>query len=357
MDDIGREVEEQVAAWRARIASLPGRHVALELLWDGDTTGWFLLAGIVTVQPDGTFAASHVAMLRYGGDLRLFNGDLPPWPEAVVAQRVGERIAEDLRIELYFPSPIHPDDSCPHWWERDGAIRCRTCDKLLTGDRGPYLPRDQCTPCHQAAERRKKLLADAPSRYRYLFCYVASGARIAVSLDHGDELLPLLKRVLGDRVIDERIETSLSAEQTAAMRDACATAIDALLLTYAPRADVPKWARQSSTLTWRGESREIEHQFNRVGESIHAFHHWHALFDTNETVNLLGNAGVSDRDVSFLCYIRAHEGLSKAALHAAFPFLPEEAVEETLTKLVHRGQLARDDDALRLTTTGRVLAH
>jgi hypothetical protein len=127
MDPIEAEVERVALEWLARIAELPGRHVAIEALWDGDTHGWFLRITLVThsdespawgyvTSEDGHFARP-LGMLRYGGDIRLFNGQVPPWPEAIVARRAGARVADALGLKLWFPSPNEPRDDERHWWE------------------------------------------------------------------------------------------------------------------------------------------------------------------------------------------------------------------------------------------------
>ncbi|MDH6580256.1 hypothetical protein [Kitasatospora sp. MAP5-34] len=104
-----------VDALTAKIRELPRRPEAIEAVWDGDTQGWFVeLLGVTT----GPRAAYHLALIRFGTDMRLFNSSLPSWPEAEEANTVGRALAERLGLPFHFASPSTPDDSTPRWWDR-----------------------------------------------------------------------------------------------------------------------------------------------------------------------------------------------------------------------------------------------
>lgn len=85
------------------IAALPGRTVAIEALWDGDTDGWFVELVVLT---DGTPAEHRLATIRHGSDMRLFNGTVPPWPEAQEAETVGRALAERFDVPFRFADPL-----------------------------------------------------------------------------------------------------------------------------------------------------------------------------------------------------------------------------------------------------------
>ncbi len=117
------ETNEQVLM--QQIDALEKAPVAIEALWDGDTTGWFVVLEVVVREIKGqvpTYVPHELTIFRSGGDLRLFNGQVPPWPEAEMAQHVGLEVATLLDIPFYFPSPSEPDDDCPHWWEQEIAF-------------------------------------------------------------------------------------------------------------------------------------------------------------------------------------------------------------------------------------------
>ncbi|RYZ17312.1 MAG: hypothetical protein EOO70_02285 [Myxococcaceae bacterium] len=140
----------------AQLPQMPAAPVAIEALWDGDTQGWFVALCVVVVTA-GHHESRVLRHFRGGGDIRLFQGSVPPWPEAVEAAAVGEQLAANLGIPFYFPSPDHPEDECPPWWERASGMPCTRCSIPILphhgGERGPHL----CHFCrvHSATEARE----------------------------------------------------------------------------------------------------------------------------------------------------------------------------------------------------------
>ena len=109
----------------ARFEAIRDPCVAIQAMWDGDSDGWYIhLSAVAEAQP-GCFTTHGLAFLRFGSDLRLFNGHVPPWPEAAKATELGEAISAQHGIPFYFPSPHEPDDECPEWWERHLGVACR----------------------------------------------------------------------------------------------------------------------------------------------------------------------------------------------------------------------------------------
>lgn len=97
-----------------RIQALPGRPVAIEAFWDGDTQGWFVVLAAAMSEPQ---ADVDLASIRHGGDLRLFNGQVPPWPEAQEASDTGRALAHHFNVPFHFASPDTPDDEARRWRE------------------------------------------------------------------------------------------------------------------------------------------------------------------------------------------------------------------------------------------------
>ena len=96
----------------ARIGELRGQLAAIEAKWDGDTDGWFVVLVAVLDAPQGE---ADLAVIRHGSDLRVFNGQVPPWPEAQEAVRTGTALAEHFGVPFHFASPDDPDDEAPRW--------------------------------------------------------------------------------------------------------------------------------------------------------------------------------------------------------------------------------------------------
>lgn len=88
----------------ARAADAPGRVVAVEAIWDGDTVhDWFVLLIAVLDSPEGESRLATVLHRRDG----------PP-PGAAAAE-AGRALAEHLGVPFHFASPDVPDDLAPRW--------------------------------------------------------------------------------------------------------------------------------------------------------------------------------------------------------------------------------------------------
>jgi hypothetical protein len=98
----------------AEVRALPHEPAAIEALWDGDSEGWMVRLLAVTLAPR---AEHHLATVQHGTDIRLFSGEVPPWPEALEASTAGRRLAERLGVPFYFASPEKPDYPTPRWWD------------------------------------------------------------------------------------------------------------------------------------------------------------------------------------------------------------------------------------------------
>jgi len=128
--------------------------VAIEALWDGDTQGWFVDICAVFELESG-FDSRRLRSFRGGGDIRVFRGQVPPWPEALEAARLGEQLAALLGVPFHFPSPANPEDDCPHWWEVGQSHPCTRCGIQLI-QRQDCRWRGVCYHCHLAIEREAK---------------------------------------------------------------------------------------------------------------------------------------------------------------------------------------------------------
>lgn len=97
----------------AKIQALPHRPSAIEALWDGDSEGWKVDLLAVTSEPR---TEHRLAIVQHGTDIRLFNGEVPPWSDAQEASIIGRRLAERFDVPFYFASPEEPN-SAPRWWD------------------------------------------------------------------------------------------------------------------------------------------------------------------------------------------------------------------------------------------------
>lgn len=128
-----------------------GKPTVLEALWDGDTSGWYLYLNIhVIIKKLFTIKkeVKYLGTISVGGDIRLFNGTVPPWPEAELAKEWGKMANEKYGLIFYFPSDKEPDSDCPGWEQRHLAIQCADCAKMVIPTNSPYLPKEICYGCH-----------------------------------------------------------------------------------------------------------------------------------------------------------------------------------------------------------------
>ncbi|MET8811903.1 hypothetical protein ABZW47_07860 [Streptomyces sp. NPDC004549] len=88
----------------ARAAALPGRVIAIEAVWDGDTVhDWFVVLLAILDTPPGE---SPLATIHHRRDA--------PSP-ATRATEAGSALAAHLDVPFHFASPDVPDDEAPRW--------------------------------------------------------------------------------------------------------------------------------------------------------------------------------------------------------------------------------------------------
>ncbi|MDH6143779.1 alkanesulfonate monooxygenase SsuD/methylene tetrahydromethanopterin reductase-like flavin-dependent oxidoreductase (luciferase family) [Kitasatospora sp. GP30] len=99
-----------------RAAGFPGRILAIEAIWDGDTVhDWFVELLAVTEDPE---TDHHLATVYYSTAKNHLaaqhTSDPRPLP-AIAADRAGRALAAHLAVPFHFASPDTPDDEAPHW--------------------------------------------------------------------------------------------------------------------------------------------------------------------------------------------------------------------------------------------------
>jgi hypothetical protein len=390
MESLDEEVCQQVKTCKLRIADLPGKHVAIQALWDGDTEGWFINIELVTAKggifpwPKRSFTSHPLTTLRYGGDFRVFSGAALPWLEAAVAERVGTRLAETHRIPFYFPSPQEPDNDCPPWWLRDSFNRCQTCGKSLHRvlQYGPPSSRirDQCASCEGEAKHRRELLEDAPGSEgnRGVFLFFpepgTSPKTMWLNLGFEDDEVELCDntRMAVAKAIDsmlrlrtpaatlsEHIDGILTAEEIAVMVHWCEGAVDAALSTYKPSGPFSELIGHfTQSFMWRGLAHSVETYFDEAGNNLFSLVGWHEFFTAGASAGLIyivGNGGITQRDVTILARYKTAGGFSIPEMHQEFSMLPADAVNQTLAKLEERGFLICEKGTVRFLAKGLVV--
>lgn len=227
-----------------------------------------------------------------------------------------------------------------------------------------YLRADQCWPCHLHEKHGDAVLADAAGRSRLITCVAEVNgdprSAIGFSLDIGDEpLRGWLAAVLGERsppeALSERTEAVLTNGEARAIHTWCEQRIDEGLRTYEHATDVAMDFSAPATFSWRGVEHTIQRKFNPVGEELSRLFASHRLVGDavgRGVLRVLGNGSITERDARFLAKLRVHP-LTPDELRAAFPVLPLDEVEKTLSKLEARGFVAREGGVVRPLLKGR----
>jgi len=292
---------------------------------------------------------------------------VPAWPEAQVARRAGARVAEARGLALHFPSPHEPDDACPHFWERERASVCPTCGKQFLPE--PVGTGPTCEACLGRAQRQRELVEDRPGRQGTLFfVVVAEGApqsRMSLLLGHAHAGLVT---ELGERLAARQppaapsvhLDATLTDDEVGALVAWCERTIDERLAAYQPRPELPEWVSAPLTFRWRDEERTVQQRMNEAGEAIATLLAFLTFFSAGRapaSLQVIGNAGVSERDVAVLA-LAAVRGArcTSGDLRTAFPVLAPEAIEATLAGLERRGFLTRDGEHLHLLLKGYVVS-
>lgn len=360
-------VESEVERLYGRCSGLSGRPVRLEALWDGDTQGWFLCLSLTTRSWLGRETRHFLEALRYGSDLRLFNAQVPPWPESTVAKH----LAEKLGCELWFPSPDQPDDDNPSYAERATAVSCSDCSKLFKPSQSPHLPKDICYHCSLNRSTKAKLGRepgddDPHALGIYLVLDTASGQDVrqllycSAASDTFERLQGFFRRLnepealLHDRVLSVRVTTELSAVTTQELA--------AALATYsAPTDDFKR--RFCREVEWDGARFLLDLHFDRhhqlIAELVHLARCLREAVSSGGALRIYTNAGVKYRDVHVLRKLQAAEGainLSDVISHWAEQLGSASAVHESIERLRMVGCLVVQEGKVSLTCKGGVIS-
>ena len=113
-----------------RLALLPDPPAAIEALWDGDSSGWFVVLCAITRRPSPAHprhTSTELAILQARiGDWEPFTRRGPSelaGPHAWLALEVGGAVARERGIPFHFASPDREDDDLPRWWDTDTGRR------------------------------------------------------------------------------------------------------------------------------------------------------------------------------------------------------------------------------------------
>ncbi|XZF14173.1 hypothetical protein ACTHGU_20535 [Chitinophagaceae bacterium MMS25-I14] len=345
------------------ISKTGGTPKVLEALWDGDTQGWFLVFSLY--YETGTFfnKKMHVVSLgtlTLGDDIRLFDGQVLPWPEAVLAKELGEKAAKKHGLIFYFPSDTEPDDDCPAWTKRHLGIHCADCNKLIILSTSQYLPKDICSNCHSKREQVKKMKQNYQIKDAMFGLYQAANSEQKIR-DYS--LIYYLPELISNREPDKEINIIVfTSEELTMLRDAHYRDIK-LQLAHYQKSDWEGEKRKFGLFEmteFEGKEYELEVRFNsdhKITEAlIRRYHTLEKAASEGWTYFLNIAKGITVRDDMFLRFIHyvSKDKATITSLNERYSnVLTPEEITATLNKLRQMGCITMLEDAMYITEHGK----
>jgi len=340
-----------------------GQPAAFQALWDGDSGGWMVCLQAVFAS-DATYTASNLATLRFGGNERLFEGTVPPWPEARVANEIGEALARHFGVPFWFPSPNEPETDCPAWWEQQRAHRCEDCGKPLLPHGSPYLPEEVCYNCHLAREARARLRRDEPADDWVTVLLGPPGEERVIQYASTPFDLRIVRLALALAATTEPpAELRLEGDQLRRLEEPLQVEVQTLLARFDGRAACERRTHATGLekhckVTFEGRELELELRFDDLAQDLddaigdletarrairEGLHYW-----------VVFNRGMTARGDHVLRLLRQVDGASTIAALAerCRDTLDAGEVRATLVRLVELGHVVAEGDAARLMPTG-----
>ena len=345
------------------INKIPGQPTVLEALWDGDTQGWFLLLSLYT-ETRKLFSkevkSQHLGIVRFGGDIRLFTGEVPSWPEAVLAKEWGQKAEEKYGLTFYFPSDNEPDDDCPNWTQRHLAIKCADCGKSIIPSDSPYLPKGICFPCHLLREQNERIKLDEFYKDGVYGTYQAKDNSATVK---DFSIYSYLQELVNpDDARNEINIITFSNERLLTFKNKIYQDIKQNLINY-KKSDLQGERRKFGHfefVNFEGKEYELECQFNEIHRKLSSLIYRLKTLEKAElegwTYYLHLIKGITNRDDAFLRFINfigKGSANSRDIQERYKGVLSEEQIFVTLRKLERLSCIEIENDVLKITDRGK----
>jgi hypothetical protein len=350
-----------------KIDLIGGVPIVVEAQWDGDSRGWFLMMFvIIRAEISEKLETYHLGNISLGGDIRLFQGTVPPYPEAALAEEIGNKLKEKYNLEFFFPSPINPDDNCPRWTEKDKAISCQDCNKLIIPTNSPYLPKEICYNCHLKREQNQRIINE--ERYddgvtMYLFKNEEFHNLGYCSKFESFPIAPFLKDKVDNQKFDDVINiVTLQKSDIVKLIQDLENEIDKQILEYEePQMDkrLSKFVSVTN-VEYKGRAYKLMNRFNSKHELlsrlISSLDVAIKAREENYGYKIYFKNGITHRDDSVLRFVNySQEGKTDInTINKRYEgILSTFQVEETLKKLEKIGCLTVNVSEVEITENGK----
>ncbi|WP_147243334.1 hypothetical protein [Chitinophaga flava] len=346
-----------------------GKPLVLEALWDGDTQGWYLILSLYIETGVLFWKKQEVVQLgtvSFGGDIRLFNGAVPAWPEAELTKEWGQKAIKKYGLTFYFPSDKEPDDNCPGWTDRHLAINCADCNKLIIPTDSPYLPKEICYHCHLTRESNEKIKNAVPydnGVTMYLFRNEEYKQIGYCSYFESFTIAPFIQHHVKHQLIEQAINVvTLDQPDIIALKEQLEHTLENKLATY-QRGEIEERMKlfvSFYTCTYKGKQYELMNKYNEahrlIIELISSWETAEEAISENYSYKIIFKKGITYRDdaiLRFVNYVSKGTAAISAINKQYTGVLTEAIVMDTIKKLEQIGCLEISGDEVSITRTGK----
>jgi len=352
-----------------------GKPIVLEALWDGDTSGWYLHLSLHVIIKKLFFVkkeVKYIGTISLGGDIRLFNRTVPPWPEAELAKKWGKMANEKYGLIFYFPSDKEPDSDCPGWEQRHLAIQCADCAKMIIPTDSPYLPKDICYSCHLKREFNNKIKNAEPKddgvnlymvkdeEYDHLgYCSFFDGFPIAPFID--DTVQARREKRLVDIITLDELDISIIKEKIE-------EAIDEKVAVYKSAEFPPGFPEKFKsnikpyTVEYQGNKYELierlDKEHSKIGRLVWVLEMVNKAISGGYCFKIFFKNGFTHRDDAVLRFVNfvGNGSTSLTAIVQKYSgTLTKTEVQDTVAKMEMAGCLTIEGEIVQTTDVARKL--
>ena len=351
-----------------KINSFDGIPKVIEALWDGDTTGWFLVMYVIFEKKKlltKYTSREQIGVIRKGSDIRLLQSKVPPYPESEIANRIGKYFHELYETEFYFPSPIHPDDDCPSYYERNRGISCADCNKLIIPTTSPHLPKDICYNCHLSRERNKKIEKEEPYD-KGIHIYLINNGQFQNLGYYGDlkylPIGPFISKIVEIRKTKDPISiVTLSTEDLSQLKIQLENELDKITLEHKdPPSHIKSKFIQIKFVKYKSKQFKTMTRFNseheKLSNLISSYDQLNKALDEESNYVIYFKNGITTRDDSILRYIK-YIGKGKSTFSQLeeryLNIIDTDVIRKSVQKLEKYGCLSINTDVIEITQNGK----
>lgn len=337
-----------------------GKPVVLQALWDGDTSGWWLNLSLYAENP----SISGDLVWHYLGRVQSYNGQ----SKEELAKKLAAEAVKKYGLEFYFPSPDDADDDCPDWKERNKAIACAGCGKLIIPDPESHLPKEICYHCYLERERNQALIDDELQEYG-VSQYRCKGRKYQGMSSRGYmkdfPMFPYISDTLKQQIVKEGVMMlTIEKDELLSLSENMEARLDVLAPMYRnaePHERNSKVIPMFRDQSYKGKKYRLDSFRDKVHEEMAELLY---VYNTTQQViqekgcfkYFIKGKGYSYRDDAFMRFIR-HACKGRATvdrIHEHYKkLLGREQVLSTLHKLERFGCISIKDGLVSMTTLGK----